>query len=297
MPVNMISEDFAVFPTLLPDDVAHIKTRMNNPSMRTGIPSGFNDLDRYTFGFQRGDLIVLAGRPGMGEYILALNIAEHVALIDGLPVAILDMDRGMTNLSWRLLASNAKINYHFLRHGEIDNEQLVRLSHAVNALKVAPIHISATAALSVQEVGERLQKLNQRTDGIGLAIVDCLPELKLTGDMADKKRAHEIAKTSRNLKKLAKELNAPIVVLSPINPDLENRASKRPQLVDLPYGGAIASAADLVVFVYRDCVYDSESEDQEMAEIIIAKNTSGSVGSFLLKYNEEYSRFEDMRPG
>jgi replicative DNA helicase len=289
-------DDFADMPKLLSEVVEHIKARMKNPNGLTGISTGFEDLDRFTFGMQRGNLIVVAGRPSMGESILTLNIAEHVALIDRLPVAIFDMDRGMMNPTMLLLASYAKINYHDLRHGEIDNEQSERLSHAADVLKDAPIHISTNAAVSVQEVGERLRKLNKSTDGLGLVIVDCLPELKLTGEMADKKSAHEIAMISRHLKTLAKELDVPIVVLSPINRDLEERINKSPRLVDLPYGGAIASAADLVVFVYRDSVYDCESADQGMAEIIVAKNTNGSVGSFLLKYNEKYPRFEEFRP-
>lgn len=291
---NISCDDFADMPQLLTEAVRQIEERMIKRNGITGIMTGFDDLDRFTFGLQCGDLIVLAGRPSMGENILALNIAEHVALNAKLPVAIFDMDRGMNNLAMQLLASNAKVNCYDLRQGRVNNEQSERISESVEVLKVAPIYISKTAAVSVQEVSARLRNLKKMTGGLGLAIVDCLPELKLTGEMADKVTAHEIATISRHFKALAMKLNTPMIVLSPINRDLEERFNKRPYLVDLPCGGAVACAAGLVLFIYRDNVYDVESKDQGMAEIIVAKNTHGAFGSFLLKYNEQHPRFENV---
>ncbi len=280
---NFSADDFANMPELLSEAVARIHSRMKNPKALAGIYTGFGDVDRFTSGLKRGDFIVLAGRPGMGENILALNIAEHVALMSGLSVAILDMERGGINLAMLLLASHARINYYDLCHGKIDDEQSERFLNSADILKNSPIHISTTAAVSVHEVGDRLRRLIQRTGSLGLVVLNCLPELKLTSEMADKKRVQEIATISRQLKVLAKELDVPIVVLSPVNRDLEERVNKRPQLVDLPCGGSIASAADLVLCVYRDSIYDCESADQGLAEIIIAKNTNGSAGSLILK--------------
>lgn len=279
---------------LVSDAVVHIRIKKEDPEAIIGISTCFPSLDNFTSGLQRGTLIVVAGRPSMGKGIFVHNIAVHVALVNKLPVAILENETGGVALTIRMLASIAKIGWHDLRTGEISDDESERFESAADTLKKAPIYFSSLTPLSVQELGNQLRQLSQRSGELGLIVVDCLPELKLSGEKMNNDYAIIIAHTSRYLKTLATELNAPLVVLSPVERDLEERSNKRPFLTDLPGKGAIANAADLVLMVYRDEVYDTESEESGTAQIIISRNHEGAIGGCSLKFDGRSGTFEEI---
>jgi replicative DNA helicase len=287
-------EDFTDMSKLVSDAVEHLKIKMEAPETITGISTCFPSLDYYTSGLQRGDLVVVAGRPSMGKGIFARNIARHVALVHNLPVAIVDMQTGGEALAIRMLASMAKIDCHDLRKGRIGHNEFERLEEFVGVLKKASIYFSLLTPVSVEELGEQLRELTRRIGGLGLVVVDCLPELMLSGELMNDEYANRLVQISRYLKALAKELDIPIVVLSQIERGVEERCNKRPVLSDLPGLGAIANAADLVLMVYRDEVYDPESEAQGTANIIVSRNREGSIGSFSLRFEGRYQSFEEM---
>ncbi|MDP2805773.1 MAG: DnaB-like helicase C-terminal domain-containing protein [Gallionellaceae bacterium] len=287
-----LGEDgFTDMSQLIADAVDRIRMKKEAPEAITGISTCFPSLDYFTSGLQRGDLIVVAGRPCMGKRSFVCNIAMHVALSCKLPVAILENETGGIALTIRMLASIAKIDRHDLRTGRIGDDESERLESAVDVIKKAPIYFSSLTPLTVQELSEQLRGLNRRTGGLGLVVVDCLPELKLSGEKMNDDYAIKIAHTSRYIKALAKELDVPIVVFSPVERDLEERCNKRPVLTDLPGMAAIANAADLVLIVYREEVYDTESEEKGTAQIIISRNREGSIGSFSLKFDGRYGNF------
>lgn len=294
---GLCEDTFTNMSQLIVDSVGRFRLRKACPNTITGISTCFPSLDNYTSGLQRGDLIVVAARPSMGERSFVLNIAMHVALINKLPVAIMENETGSDLLVNRLIASNAKLSWHDLRTGQIRDDNMERFECAIDVLKDAPIYFSSITPLSIQELGEQLRMLNKRTSGLELVVVDCLQELKLSDDQMNRESALKNAQTSRYLKALAKELNVPIVVFSPVERDIEERSNKRPVLADLSGKAAIANAADLVLIVYRDEVYDTESEDIGTAEIIIRKNLQGAVGSVRLKFDGRLGNFEEINHG
>ena len=287
-------DDFTDMSKVVSGAVERIKIKMEAPEAITGISTCFPSLDYYTSGLQRGDLVVVAGRPSMGKRIFVSNIARHVSLVHNLPVAIVDMQTGGEALAIRMLASMAKIDCHDLRKGRIGHHEFERLEEFVGVLKKAPIYFSLLTPVSVEELGEQLRELTRRIGGLGLVVVDCLPELMLSGELMNDEYANRLVQISRHLKALAKELDAPIVALSQIERGVEERCNKRPVLSDLPGLGAIANAADLVLMLYRDEVYDPESEEQGTANIIVSRNREGSIGSFSLRLEERYQNFEEM---
>jgi replicative DNA helicase len=230
----------------------------------------------------------------MGKSIFASNIAKHIALVIKLPVAIMDMQCGGEALSVDMLASIAKIECHELRDGRITSDEVERFENAIFVIKQAPIYFSSLTPVSVQELGEQLLKLNQRSGGLGLVVVDCLPELRFSAEKMNSDYAIQLAHTSRHLKALAKELDVPILALSPIDRDVEERGDKRPVLSDLPGMAAIANAADLVLMVYRDEVYNPESAEKGTANIIVSMNRNGCVGAFDLRFEGRYQSFEEI---
>lgn len=275
------------------DAAEHVRKKISSPEAITGISSGFADLDRYSGGFQPGDLIVIAGRPCMGAHALAHNIAAHVALADKLPVVILDSESGKV-AALRLISSVAKIDYHGLISGGASLHEVGPIMRAFDALKDLPIFISEFTPLSVQELGEQLRELINKAGGLRVAIVDCLPELNWPNERRGDDYAIKIAHISRDLKALANELNISIIVLSTVERDIEERCNKRPLLTDLPGKAAIANAADMVIFTYRDEVYNPESDEKGKAQIIIARNRNGFHGSFELKFNGRIGCFEEI---
>lgn len=260
-----------------------------NPSDVTGVPSGFSDLDRMTSGFQPGDLVIVAGRPSMGKTALALNMAEHVALEAGLPVGIFSMEMAASQLAMRLLGAIGKLDQHKLRTGRLAEDDWRRLTDAVGRLSEAPIQIDETAALNALELRARARRLHRQYGQLGLIVVDYLQ--LMSSASRGENRATEISEISRSLKALAKELNVPVVALSQLNRSLEQRPNKRPVMSDLRESGAIEQDADLILFIYRDEVYNPDSPDKGRAEVIIGKQRNGPIGSVMLTFQGEYTRF------
>jgi replicative DNA helicase len=264
----------------------------DNPSDVTGVPTGFTDLDRMTSGLQPGDLVIVAGRPSMGKTSLALNMAEHVALETGMPVGVFSMEMGASQLVMRMLGSVGKLDQHKVRTGRLADEDWHKLTDAVGRLNDAPIHIDETAALNALELRARARRLHRQYGKLGLIVVDYLQLMSASSQ--GENRATEISEISRGLKALAKELNVPVVALSQLNRSLEQRPNKRPVMSDLRESGAIEQDADLILFIYRDEVYNPDSPDKGKAEVIIGKQRNGPIGTVTLVFQGEYTRFANF---
>ena len=270
----------------------------DNPLDITGVPTGYHDLDQRTSGLQGGDLIIIAGRPSMGKTALALNIAEHVAVENRLPVAVFSMEMSGTQLAMRMLGSIGHLDQHKLRTGRLTDEDWNRLTNAVGKLHDAPIHIDESAAINALELRARARRLHRQYGKLGLIVIDYLQLMSSTGDSEDENRATQISAMSRSLKALAKELDVPVVALSQLNRGLEQRPNKRPVMSDLRESGAIEQDADLILFIYRDEVYNDSTPDKGIAEIIIGKQRNGPIGTLKLTFLGEYTRFENYaQPG
>jgi replicative DNA helicase len=265
--------------------------KRDNPNDVTGIPTGYKDLDMMTSGLQPGELIIIAGRPSMGKTSLALNMSEFVSIDTGLPTAVFSMEMASTQLVSRLIGSVGKLNQHKMRTGQLDDNDWEKLSFALGQLNEAPIFIDEGSALNPYEVRARARRLHKQCGKLGLIVIDYL-QLMGTGGSTEN-RATEISEISRSLKSLAKELNVPVVALSQLNRSVEQRPDKRPVMSDLRESGAIEQDADVIMFIYRDEVYNPETTDKGMAEIILAKQRNGPVGRVKLTFLGEYTKFEN----
>ena len=263
----------------------------DNPSEVTGVPTGYVDLDRKTAGLQPGDLIIVAGRPSMGKTALALNMAEHVAIDNGLPVAVFSMEMSGPQLAMRMLGSVGRLDQHKLRTGRLSDDDWHRLTTAVGRLHDAPIHIDETPALNPLEVRARARRLHRQYGKLGLIVVDYLQLMSASGE--GENRATELSEISRSMKALAKELNVPVIALSQLNRALEQRTDRRPVMSDLRESGALEQDADLILFIYRDVVYNSQTAEPGKAEIIIGKQRNGPIGTVELTFLGEHTRFEN----
>jgi len=263
----------------------------DNPSDVTGVPTGFHDLDEMTSGLQEGDLIIVAGRPSMGKTALALNMAEHVAVENRLPVAVFSMEMSGPQLATRLLGSVGRLDQHKLRTARLSDDDWNRLTNAVEKLHDAPIHIDETPGLNALELRARARRLHRQYGKLGLVVVDYLQLMSATS--IGENRATEISEISRSMKALAKELRVPVIALSQLNRSLEQRPSKRPVMSDLRESGAIEQDADLILFIYRDEVYNPDSADKGKAEIIIGKQRNGPIGTVNLTFLGQHTRFEN----
>ena len=262
----------------------------------TGVRTGFYDLDRMTAGLQKGDLIVLAARPSMGKTAFALNIAEHVAVQEGLPVLVFSMEMGASQLALRLVGSLGRINQQNLRTGRLDSGEWERLTGAVEQLGQVQLHIDETAALTSSEVRARARRMARQFGTLGLIVIDYL-QLMSGSSGSDENRATELGEISRGLKALAKELQCPVLALSQLNRSVESRNDKRPMMSDLRESGAIEQDADIIMFIYRDDYYDKESKKPGVAEIIVAKQRNGPVGAVELTFLKPLTRFDNLAPG
>jgi replicative DNA helicase len=268
----------------------------DNPSDITGIPTGYRDLDRETSGLQPGDLIIIAGRPSMGKTALALNMAEHVAVENKLPVAIFSMEMSGSQLAMRLLGSIGRLDQHKLRTGRLSDDDWNRLTNAVGKLHDAPILVDESGALNALELRARARRLHRQYGALGLIVVDYLQLMQATTE--GENRATEISEISRSLKSLAKELKVPVVALSQLSRAVEQRTGpKRPIMSDLRESGAIEQDADLILAIYREEVYTPDTPDKGMAEIIILKQRNGPIGTVKLTFLGEYTRFENYAQG
>jgi replicative DNA helicase len=262
-----------------------------NPNDITGVPTGFVDLDRMTSGLQKGDLIIVAGRPSMGKTAFSVNIGEHVAVDSGLPVAIFSMEMGGSQLAMRMLGSVGRLDQTRLRTGRLNDEDWPRLTHAIQKMNGAQIYIDETPGLNSMELRARSRRLARTCGTLGLVIVDYLQ--LMSANSAGENRATEISEISRNLKGLAKELNCPVIALSQLNRSLEQRPNKRPVMSDLRESGAIEQDADLILFIYRDEVYNPDTTDKGIAEIIIGKQRNGPIGDVRLTFLGQFTKFEN----
>lgn len=257
----------------------------------TGVATGFAKFDELTAGLQPADLVIIAGRPSMGKTAFAVNIAEHAAIKDSLPVAIFSMEMPGEQLAMRMMASLGRIDQHKIRTGKLSDEDWPRLTSALTMLSEVKLFIDDTPALTPNDLRARCRRI-RRQHGLGLVIVDYLQLMKIPGTTEN--RATEISEISRSLKALAKEINAPVVALSQLNRSLEQRVDKRPVMSDLRESGAIEQDADLITFIYREEVYNEDTEKKGVAEIIVAKQRNGPIGKVELTFLGQYTRFENL---
>jgi replicative DNA helicase len=258
----------------------------------TGISTGYHDFDEMTSGLQQSDLVIIAGRPSMGKTTYAMNIAEHVAIKNKLPVLVFSMEMPGESIVMRLLSSLCRIDQLRLRTGKLEDEDWPRISSTVSMLSEAPLFIDDSPALSPAELRARSRRIAKEHGQLGLIVVDYLQLMQVPGHSEN--RTAEISEISRSLKSLAKELKVPVIALSQLNRGLEQRADKRPVMSDLRESGAIEQDADLIVFIYRDEVYNENTSDKGTAEIIIAKQRNGPIGKVRLTFLGQYTCFENF---
>lgn len=259
----------------------------------TGISTGFKDFDQMTSGLNPSDLVIVAGRPSMGKTTFAVNMAENAALQSGMPVLIFSMEMPDDSLAMRMISSLGRINQGRVRSGQLKDEDWPRVTSAVNMLSEVKLFIDDTAGLSPAEMRARARRVAKEHGQLGMIVIDYLQLMQVPGFKVENRTA-EISEISRSLKALAKELNVPVVALSQLNRSLEQRADKRPVMSDLRESGAIEQDADLIVFIYRDEVYNEETPDKGVAEIIIAKQRNGPIGKVRLAFLGQFTRFEDL---
>ena len=277
--------------TLLARTTDQVDTLYRNGRQVTGIQTGFTDLDNMTSGLQRGDLVIVAGRPSMGKTCLAMNLAESAAIEEALPVLVFSLEMPAESITMRLLSSLGRIDQHKLRSGALSDNDWPRISSAVSMLSQTKIFIDDTPALTPMEVRTRARRIAREHGQLGLIVIDYLQFM--TGSGKNENRTTEISGISRSLKALAKELNVPVVAGSQLNRGLEQRPDKRPVMSDLRESGAIEQDADLIAFIYRDEVYHPDSPYKGSAEIIIGKQRNGPIGKIRLTFMGKYTRFEN----
>lgn len=282
---------FQPIKTLLTKAVERIDDLYRRDEPITGLATGFTDFDMMTSGLQPSDLVVVAGRPSMGKTSFAMNMAEHAAIQSRRPVAVFSMEMPGDALAMRMMSSLGRIDQHRVRTGKLEDDEWPRLTSAVNILAGASLFIDDTPALSPTELRARARRLKREQNDLGLIVVDYLQLMQAPG--AGDNRTAEISVISRSLKALAKELSVPVIALSQLNRSLEQRPNKRPVMSDLRESGAIEQDADLIVFIYRDEVYNQESKDKGIAEIIIGKQRNGPIGTVRLTFLGKYTKFEN----
>ena len=275
---------------IMSDTVQTIMKRVQNRGELSGVTTGFTDLNSLLGGFQKSDLVLLAARPSMGKTALAVNLAVNAAKA-GKKVAMFSLEMSKTQIGQRILASFAQMNLSSLFKGELEGQDLVNLITASNELSKYSLHIDDTAAISLIELKAKLRRLKME-EGLDLVIVDYL-QLMTTGERIEN-RVQELSQISRGLKVIAKELDVPVLALSQLSRALEQRPDKRPKLSDLRESGAIEQDADIVMFLYRDYVYNKETENPNLAEVIVSKHRNGPIGVVNLIWKDEYTRFFDV---
>jgi replicative DNA helicase len=284
---------FKALKQILPAAVDRIDLLHQSDGDITGIPSGYTEFDKLTAGLQPGDLVIVAGRPSMGKTTFAVNIAENAAIGSRVPTAIFSMEMPSEQLAFRMISSLGRVNQTHLRTGRFPDEDWSRINTAVQLMSEAPMFIDDTPGLSPTEIRARARRL-QREHGLGLIVVDYLQLMAVPGNKEN--RATEISEISRSLKALAKELSVPIIALSQLNRGVEQRTDKRPVMSDLRESGAIEQDADVIIFIYREEVYNPETPKKGTADIVIAKQRNGPIGDFVLTFVGQYTKFENWVP-
>ncbi|MCK4787374.1 MAG: replicative DNA helicase [Desulfobacteraceae bacterium] len=289
---NKVKPSFFALKDILTDTYKAVEEAYANKVLVTGVPTGFQDLDQKTSGFQPAELIVIAGRPSMGKTALALNIVRNASLQTGEPAAIFSLEMSKEQLSLRMLSAEASVDSSRMRGGFLSQTDLARINRAAGALYDIPIFIDDSPTISALEIRAKARRMKMEK-GLCLITVDYLQLMK--GRASAERRELEISEISRSLKALAKELNIPVIALSQLNRKVEERTNKRPVLSDLRESGAIEQDADVIIFIYRDKVYNKDLDPSRMllAELIVAKQRNGPIGTVNLTFLEEYTRFED----
>ena len=278
-------------PALLQKSVEKVQELFKNKGSITGVPSGFKDLDKKTTGFQKSDLVIVAGRPSMGKSALAINFVEH-AIMSGRSALFFSLEMPSEQIVMRLLSSLGRIDQNRLRTGELLDEDWTRFTGAVSQLRDKNLYIDDTAALTPGDLRSRARRVDREAGGLGLVVIDYLQLMRTTNN--GENRAVEISEISRSLKALAKEMKCPVIALSQLNRQLEARPDKRPMMSDLRESGAIEQDADVILFIYRDQVYNDNSPDQGIAELIIGKQRNGPIGKVRVSFIEHLTKFEDL---
>ncbi|HEX7249247.1 MAG TPA: replicative DNA helicase [Burkholderiales bacterium] len=274
------------------EKIDHLYHR-DNASDVTGVPTGYTRIDTMTSGLQPGDLVIVAARPSMGKTALALNIAEHVAVDNGLPVAIFSMEMSSTQLAQRMLGSIARVDQHKMRTGKLNDREWSDLSEAMAKLHETPLFIDEGGALTALEVRARARRLKRQYSKLGLIVIDYIQLMAASSQ--GENRATEISEISRSLKAMAKELEVPVIALSQLNRAVDQRPDRRPVMSDLRESGAIEQDADVIMFIYREVVYkpDLPEEQRGLAEVIIGKQRNGPIGTVKLTFLGQHTRFEN----
>ena len=290
---NRVKPAFYPIKEIVKESFKVIEQLYEKKELITGIPSGFKDLDRKTAGFQNADLIIVAGRPSMGKTALCLNMAQHAAITAKVPTAIFSLEMSKEQLAIRMLCSEGRVDSSRLRSGFLSESDWPKLTMAAGALSDAQIFIDDSPAISVLELRAKARRL-KADRGLGLIMIDYLQLMK--GRSGVERREQEISEISRSLKALAKEINVPVIAISQLSRKAEDRPGRKPQLSDLRESGAIEQDADVILFIYRDEVYNPDT-DQKTAEVIIGKQRNGPTGKIDLTFISEYTTFKDLFRG
>ncbi len=287
------TSEFSHIEALLKESFERITQLYESGADVTGIPSGFRDLDRITSGFQEGNLIVMAARPSMGKSALGLGVAANLAVRRGIPVALFTLEMSKSEVTQRLMCSEAKVESQRLRTGKLSADDWPRLTAACDKLAKAPIYVDDTGSITMMEIRSKARRLKSKHPDLGLIIVDYLQ--LMTSGMTAENRVQEVSQISRSLKVLARDLDVPIIALSQLSRAVEQRHDKRPILSDLRESGSIEQDADIVMFIYRDEYYNAEeSEQQGLAEVIVAKHRNGPTDTVKLSFLKRYAKFSDL---
>ncbi|MDQ6993771.1 MAG: replicative DNA helicase [Mariprofundus sp.] len=280
--------------TLMIETYKELETRYAQKKAVTGVPSGFDDLDVMLAGMQRGDLIVVAGRPSMGKTAFSMNVAQNASIRsdDTGVVAIFSLEMSAQQIAMRMLAVEARVDMSHLRTGSFSATDWSRLAGASGSLAESAIFVDDTPSISVMEVRSKCRRLKREEKKLDLVVIDYLQ--LMSGSAGSERREQEISEITRSLKGLAKEMDVPVIILSQLNRSLEARADKRPMMSDLRESGAIEQDADVIMFIYRDEVYNKKPENEGLAEIIVAKQRNGPTGIVKLTFLNKYTRFENF---
>jgi replicative DNA helicase len=286
-----IKASFVAVGDMIKDTLKAVERLYERKEMVTGVATGYNDLDRLTSGLQPADLIVIAGRPSMGKTAFSLNIATHAAF-NGVGVAVFSLEMAKEQLVLRMLCSEARVDNSKMRSGYLGERDFPKLASAAGRLHEAPIYVDDTPAIGVLELRAKARRLvRDRTKKVGLIVVDYLQLMRGMGTASN--REQEISEISRSLKALAKELNVPVIAISQLNRRVEDRGDKRPMMSDLRESGAIEQDADVIMFIYREEVYNQKTDNKGLAEVIVAKQRNGPIDTVNLAFLSEYTRFEN----
>jgi replicative DNA helicase len=293
---SRVQGEFSHIETLLKESFERITALYESGAEITGVPSGFREIDKLTSGFQPGNLIIIAARPSMGKSALALCMAANLAVRHNQPVALFTLEMSKSEVTQRLMCSEAKVESQRLRNGKLAQDDWPRLTAACDKLAKAPIYVDDTASITMMEIRSKARRLKSREPNLGLIVVDYLQ--LMTGGGTAENRVQEVSLISRSLKILARDLDVPILALSQLSRAVEQRHDKRPILSDLRESGSIEQDADLVGFIYRDEYYNAEETDQQgLAEVIFAKHRNGPTDTVRLSFLKRYAKFADLASG